>query len=154
MKKFIYILFVFTLVYSCSSDDEDSSTIIGCTDPDALNYNPEADQSGDICYYSVLGDWTALNYTVDGVNIFDFGYSYVDLSIYEDSSFLFALATDDGIETILTGFAEYDQSNNTATMTYDNGAIEYWEVTYIDGDELSVRVPYEGTISIIDFIRF
>ena len=39
-------------------------------------------------------------------------------------------------------------------MTYDNGAIEYWEVTYIDGDELSVRVPYEGTISIIDFIRF
>ena len=38
-------------------------------------------------------------------------------------------------------------------MTYDSGNQEIWEVTYIDGDELSVRIVDGSDITIIDWVR-
>ena len=76
------------------------------------------------------------------------------MTIFDDSSFILYIGYEDGSELSAIGVADYDQSNNTATMTYNDGTIEYWEVTYIDGDELSVRIPSDGTVSNIDWIRF
>ena len=155
MNKFIYLVLSISIILSCSSDDDSSSQVIGCTDPDAVNYNPNADESGAICYYSVLGDWTAYNWTVDGTDVFtNSTISYADMTIFDDSSFILYIGYEDGSELSAIGVADYDQSNNTATMTYNDGTIEYWEVTYIDGDELSVRIPSDGTVSNIDWIRF
>jgi len=154
MKKFIYLVLVISVILSCSSD-EDPAPIVGCMDSDAVNYNPDAEVSGAICYYSVLGDWTAYNFTLDGVDMFEnTSATYLDMTIFNDNSFIIYFGYEDGSELNTIGVADYDQNNNTAIMTYEDGTIEYWEVTYIDGDELSINFTSDGSVINIDWIRY
>lgn len=67
MKKIIY-LFTALLIVSCSTDDSDSTPdpIQGCTDPQAVNYNPDADINDNSCLYSIIGVWEVTSAKLNG----------------------------------------------------------------------------------------
>jgi len=51
----ILLLSLFTLISSCNndSDDQDIPEVLGCTDPESANYNPDATISDNSCLYTV-----------------------------------------------------------------------------------------------------
>ena len=52
MKKIVFLLAIAFAVIGCSNDDDSSPMeILGCTDPDSLNYNPDANTDDDSCIY-------------------------------------------------------------------------------------------------------
>ncbi|WP_420399015.1 Omp28-related outer membrane protein [Flagellimonas sp.] len=61
IKKIAYYLFlgVLTVLFTnCSKDDPktpEPQQILGCTDPDANNYNPDATDSDNSCTYTIVG---------------------------------------------------------------------------------------------------
>ncbi len=65
IRSYYLIIFAFLSLsfYSCGSDDEGTTTpvpILGCTDPESNNYNPNATEDDDSCEYGpFLGeiDW-------------------------------------------------------------------------------------------------
>ena len=133
---FYVLLFVPILSTSCSDDsDEASEPVIGCSDPGAVNYNPNADQQGE-CLYSLVGDWTAYHYTIDNQDVL-YAFSYFDIHVYDDSSFILEAEAIDGTYLQSTGVGSYDEESNTLTLTPDNGsAAEVWNLTYIDSEYL------------------
>lgn len=65
--KFLALAFLIALSFTaCNSESEPEPEpeILGCTDPDGLNYNPNATKDDGSCTYDVLGcmDETANNY--------------------------------------------------------------------------------------------
>ena len=128
MKKLILLLLI-PIFFTCSSDSDSD--------------------------YSILGAWTAENFTVMGEDVFvTTVYSYVNLTFFQNNSFTIYIGLDDGNEVDVSGYdAYYDRAENIIIMTYDNGNQEIWEVTYIDGDELSVRIVDGSDITIIDWVR-
>ena len=128
MKKLILLLLI-PIFFTCSSDSDSD--------------------------YSILGAWTAENFTVMGEDVFITTiYSYVNLTFFQNNSFTIYIGLDDGDEVDVSGYdAYYDRAENIIIMTYDSGNQEIWEVTYIDGDELSVRIVDGSDITIIDWVR-
>lgn len=52
MKKLALLLILAFIAFGCSNNDDDSSPeVLGCTDPNSLNYNPEATKDDDSCVY-------------------------------------------------------------------------------------------------------
>lgn len=85
MKR-LALLFTILFFISCSKD-ETSSSIAGCTDPQAVNYNVDATENDNSCQYSILGKWTATEYTTsDGVNLLA-QYRYITYEIFDDSRY-------------------------------------------------------------------
>ena len=127
MKKLILLLLI-PIFFTCSSDSDSD--------------------------YSILGAWTAENFTVMGEDVFIAnGFSYVNLTFFQNNSFTIYFGLDNGNEVDVSGDAYYDRAENIIIMTYDSGNQEIWEVTYIDGDELSVRIVDGSDITIIDWVR-
>jgi len=80
MKKFFYLFLVIPFFFaSCSKDDDDNkpsnnnpSTVNGCTDPDATNYNASATSDDGTCMYDITDAvWTMTLQTIDGANVLD-----------------------------------------------------------------------------------
>ena len=128
MKKLILLLLI-PIFFTCSSDSDSD--------------------------YSILGAWTAESMTVMGEDVFIAnGFSYVNLTFFQNNSFAMYIGLDNGNEVDVSGYdAYYDRAENIIIMTYDDGNQEIWEVTYIDGDELSVRIVDGSSITIIDWVR-
>ena len=103
MKKIIY-LFTALLIVSCSTDDSGSTPdpIQGCTDPQAVNYNPDADINDNSCLYSIIGVWDVISAKLNGqellgVNIGSelyFIYDQVDDNTLVTGSFATPIYTD------------------------------------------------------------
>ena len=153
MKKILVLLISITL--SCSSDDNNNSNIVGCTDPVAINYNPEATQSGGDCLYSLVGDWTAYYYTINDVDILG-AFSYFDIHVYGDSSYFIEAETIDGTYVQSTGMGSYDEEYNTLTLTPDNGnTVEVWNITYFDGQDLFMNYTDEsGSLHESEWVKY
>lgn len=117
MKKFLFILSIFLFV-SCSKDED--STVKGCTDPKAVNYNINATESDNSCQYSIVGDWAVVSYKLsDGTDIMA-SYSYILYQIYSNNTFYQEVADlDDNIIISLNG--TYSISSNNTQITFDNG---------------------------------
>ena len=60
MKKLLLLMSFIAILMSCSTDDDSQpipDPIQGCTDPQAVNYNPDADENDNSCLYSIIGVW-------------------------------------------------------------------------------------------------
>tara|TARA_B100000780_G_scaffold118358_1_gene83073 strand:+ start:232 stop:711 length:480 start_codon:yes stop_codon:yes gene_type:complete len=145
LRNYFYILLFIPLLFnSCSDDSDEPLPIIGCTDPLAVNYNPDADQQGVECLYSLVGDWTAYKFIFDGQDVLPV-YTYVDIHFYDDSTFYLEAELLDGTLIQTTGIASLDDETNTLTLVPDNGgATENWNLTYFDGEYVFMNLTDES----------
>lgn len=136
MKKFLFILSIFLFV-SCSKDDD--STVKGCTDPQAVNYNINATESDNSCQYSIVGDWAVVSYKLsDGTDIMA-SYSYILYQIYSNNTFYQEAADlDDNIIISLNG--TYSISSNNTQITFDNGITDPFLATIVSIDSENVKL--------------
>tara|TARA_Y100001968_G_scaffold297256_1_gene306051 strand:+ start:190 stop:813 length:624 start_codon:yes stop_codon:yes gene_type:complete len=51
MKRIIYIVFIFLILYCKNNSINEVQDIFGCTDPEACNYNPSANILDNSCFY-------------------------------------------------------------------------------------------------------
>jgi hypothetical protein len=159
MKKFkkfiIYFMLVPFLITSCSDDDDSSSVVIGCTDPQAVNYNPNADQQGVECLYTLVGDWTAYVYNIDETDALAV-FSYIDLHFYNDNSYLLEAELSDGSLMLTTGVASLNDDTDTLNLFADNGGeTETWNLTYLDGEYVFMNfTDIDGGFHDTEWVRY
>jgi len=155
-KYFVLLLFVPLLITSCSDDSEDEpQPVIGCTDPNAVNYNPNADQQGEECLYTLVGDWTCYYYNYEGQDVLS-AYSYIDIHFYDDSSYYFEAELNDGSLVQSTGVGSLNDATDTLTLIPDNGsANENWNMTYLDGEYVFMNMTdASGFFHDTEWIRY
>ena len=155
MKKLLLVSAL--LILGCSGDD-DSNSSSGCTDSLAVNYDVDATQDDGSCMYSIIGDWTVLQYTLsDGTNVMD-AYDYIDYTMYSDNSFIQYIGpvgTND--EIIITGTYSISGSNNsTLTFSIDEGPTTPSTIVSINSTtiELTFDVINTNLTADLTLIRF
>ena len=125
---YLIIFALFSLTYiSCGSDDDDSiqDPILGCTDPDAINYNSDATEDNSTCEYLPSGflgelDWAK---TYGGSN--------------EDEALSIVLSSDGGYMVLgNTRSTDGDVTGKTSTdldywlLKLDADGEKIWDRTY------------------------
>tara|TARA_B100000809_G_scaffold231545_1_gene246800 strand:- start:469 stop:1023 length:555 start_codon:yes stop_codon:yes gene_type:complete len=79
MKKILYLFLVLPLIFSsCKKEEEDNTpttTVSGCMDPQAINYNSNATQDDCACLYDIVGVWETTSALLNGQDIFSGNYS-------------------------------------------------------------------------------
>ena len=89
MKKLVLLMSFIAILMSCSTDDDSQSIpdpIQGCTDPQAVNYNPDADENDNSCLYSIIGNWDCITYEYGELDILS-AYIYIETTFYDDNSY-------------------------------------------------------------------
>jgi hypothetical protein len=155
MKKFIY-LFLVVLIAACSSDDSDSvpEPIQGCTDPQAVNYNPDADVNDDSCLYSIIGNWDCITYEYGEFDILS-SYFYIETTFYDDNSYYTEGETITGEFIQDVGlFNISGENNSTLTFISENGNTIVFSIIDISSNNLSLySSDFDGEEAIIEYIR-
>ena len=157
MKKLIY-LFLTLLIVACSSDDGDQA-ILGCTDPQAANYNPNATEDNGTCQFSIIGDWTVASYTFsDGTNVLA-PYDYIDYTLYSDNSYIqYVGVSETGQKLVFTGLYTLSGSNNSTLTFIDDstGLITVSTIVSISSTtlELTFNVPDSTLTANIRLVRY
>ena len=157
MKKLIYLLLTLFIV-GCSSDDGNQA-ILGCTDPQAVNYDTNATEDDGTCQFSIIGDWTVTSYTLsDGTNVLA-PYDYIDYTLYSDNSYIQYVGisgTNDYL--IFTGIYTLSGSNNSTLTFIDDstGLITVSTIVNISSTtlELTFNVPDSTLTGNIRLVRF
>jgi hypothetical protein len=161
MKKVLLLfVFIFTLI-SCSSDD---APVLGCTDPNSINYNPDATENDNNCQYSIIGDWRITKYTLGSTNILN-GYTSLNWSIYSNGTTRLegvtssAAAVGAGFTIVVNGtYIISGSNNNIITLTNtDPGTADIpstvWTFKSITGTTFSITsddvLGNSGTIEAI-----
>jgi len=160
MKKFIYLLLTISLIYNCSSDDDNTSNtqVSGCTDPQATNYNANANSDNGTCLYSIVGDWTVTEYTLsDGTDILA-AYDYIDYTLYSDNSFIqYFRVTGTTDELIVTGTYSIGGSNNSS-ITYivdGSGLTTVATILSVSYTNMSLNFDVDSTTTAyMELVRF
>ena len=149
MKKLLLLSAL--LIFTCSSDDDNN--IAGCTDSGAVNYNPSASQSDGNCQYSVTGNWGCTSFIIDGINVLE-AFNYFDLLIYEDGAYIINAEDIDGLQASDSGVANYDPNTNSLILISDDGSVENWNVTYLDGLSLNMNINTDGMQANSEWIKY
>ena len=149
MKKLLLLSAL--LIFACSSDDDNN--IAGCTDSGAVNYNPSASQSDGNCQYSITGNWGCTSFIIDGINVLE-AFNYFDLLIYEDGTYIINAEDIDGLQSSDSGVANYDPNTNSLILISDDGSVENWNVTYLDGLSLNMNINMDGMQANSEWIKY
>ena len=149
MKKLLLLSAL--LIFACSSDDDNN--IAGCTDSGAVNYNPSASQSDGNCQYSITGNWGCTSFIIDGINVLE-AFNYFDLLIYGDGAYIINAEDIDGVQTSDSGVANYDPNTNSLILISDDGSVENWNVTYLDGLSLNMNINMDGMQANSEWIKY
>ena len=135
MKKTIYFLFLITLL-SCSNSDD--APVLGCTDPNSINYNPDATEDNNSCQYSIIGEWLITKYTLGSTNVAA-SYSRMYMEIFNDNSILFDNTLLDGSRLIYTGQYTVGGTNNSRlNITNEFGDTAIWDVIEITSNSIKL----------------
>jgi len=136
MKKIAQLLLLAVTMISCGSDD-DTTTILGCTDENSLNYNSSATQDDGSCSYSLnltinfKQDWDGTNVSSD-----DFGtteYTNLNGEVLKITKLRYLISkvilhSNEGDDLEIEGYNLIDISDsNTLSVVKD---IEIQDVTY------------------------
>ena len=136
MKKYIYFLFAFALIFSSCTKEE------GCTDPLATNFNVDAENDDGSCVFGLAGgEWItqsitstgSLTATMMGIPLLDSTINYTETN--PDSLEPYKLVINDN-----GTYMEYDNSNNVV----EGGT---WSAT---NDQLTINTP--DTTLVLDII--
>ncbi len=99
---FRLIILVLTLIYLFGCEDSDNKEKdLGCTDPSALNYDPEATEDDDSCIYECPDNSSFVLLTTNGgldwkeLCLFQYtGWAVVDISVIDTNNIWFCSAGD------------------------------------------------------------
>ena len=132
MKNNFYILMLMSLAIittSCNKDDDEmnepiNDVIMGCTDPTASNYNPNATEDDDSCVYEISGctNEDAVNYNPE--------------------------ATVDDDSCIILGCTDENAINYNPDATDDNGSCEYSNASILNGNWNIISLDYNTEIDL------
>ena len=112
MKKLVLLMSFIAILMSCSTDDDSQSIpdpIQGCTDPQAVNYNPDADENDNSCLYSIIGVWETTSAILNGQEIFGDVVKSELYLIYDES------------DDFTLGTSSYTDTNYTDLYIYSIG---------------------------------
>ena len=132
MKKYIYTITALTMliiISSCSNQDDDTNnniTIMGCTDPNATNYNTNANQDDGSCTYS------------------NYGCTNPEAANYNPN------ATEDDGSCIILGCIDENAINYNPDATNDNGSCEYTVSFLLNGDWDIISLEYSTEVDLSD----
>jgi hypothetical protein len=133
MKKLLYTLLAVSIIFTACRKEEQ-----GCTDPNAINYDPDIEDTfGNFdgsCCYDIVGGWFATNTVIDSVYTVSYMGEIIDslsssgireinftshgyYGVYDGPTFVSFLS--DGI-----GIVDYNEDNIQDTLNYSiNGNI-------------------------------
>ena len=135
MKKVLLLFVIVFTVISCSNED---APVLGCTDPNSINYNPEATEDNNSCQYSIIGEWLITKYTLGSTNVAA-SYSRMYLKIFDDNSILFDYTLLDGSRLIITGQYTVGGTNNSRlNITNEFGDTTIWDVIEITSNSIKL----------------
>jgi len=133
MKKLLYPLLAVSIIFTACKIEEE-----GCTDPNAINYDPDIEDTFEnydgSCCYNIVGSWYATNTVIDSVftvsymgemidSLSNSGIREINFTSYEHDGVYygptFVSFLSDGI-----GIVDYNEDNIQDTLNYSiNGNI-------------------------------
>ncbi len=169
MKKLLLLMSFIAILMSCSTDDDSQPIpvpIQGCTDPQAVNYNSDAEENDNSCLYSIVGVWELTSAILNGQELLgiDIGseiyliYGESDDYVlqtgsFSDSNYTDLVAVGDGTWSLInqqvwnTQADVYDASGNfllsydlSSTVTEINGNIfEFTTTNYPNSGDVYIK---------------
>tara|TARA_Y100000385_G_C12782889_1_gene504263 strand:+ start:216 stop:689 length:474 start_codon:yes stop_codon:yes gene_type:complete len=157
MKKLVLLMSFIAILMSCSTDDDSQSIpdpIQGCTDPQAVNYNPDADENDNSCLYSIIGNWDCITYEYGELDILS-AYIYIETTFYDDNSYYTEgeLITGEFIQDIGL-FNISGENNSTLTFISEDETTTVFSIIDISSNNLSIySSDVGGEEATIEYIR-
>ena len=157
MKKLVLLMSFIAILMSCSTDDDSQSIpdpIQGCTDPQAVNYNPDADENDNSCLYSIIGNWDCITYEYGELDILS-AYIYIETTFYDDNSYYTEgeLITGEFIQDIGL-FNISGEDNSTLTFISEDETTTVFSIIDISSNNLSIySSDVGGEEATIEYIR-
>ena len=138
MKKIFYLLLILPLFFTSCKKEE------GCTDLQAANYNPDAEEEDGSCLYSLVGSWSMDDYIIAGLSLFSsthFANPITEsvVSFNNDYSFLAATSYADNSLINSTGVWSII-GTSTLRMIDDTGEQVDWTIIEINGSQMEIYV--------------
>ena len=157
MKKLVLLMSFIAILMSCSTDDDSQpipDPIQGCTDPQAVNYNPDADENDNSCLYSIIGNWDCITYEYGELDILS-AYIYIETTFYDDNSYYTEgeLITGEFIQDIGL-FNISGENNSTLTFISEDETTTVFSIIDISSNNLSIySSDVGGEEATIEYIR-
>jgi hypothetical protein len=140
MKNLLYLFLVLPLVFSSCKKEE------GCTDPQATNYNADAEDDDGSCLYNVVATWNITGYTLDNMSIMSSVFNPYLMSgtwtVNTNNTFTANMVWSDATVDLLNGTWELI-GLSTFALTLD-GELTNWTITELDGNSMEITATIDG----------
>jgi len=141
MKKILYLFLVLPLIFSSCKKEE------GCKDPQATNYNADAEEDDGSCTYNITGVWGVDDYILNGTSLFS-----SSLPLYITSMAM--TLNSDGTSWALAYYSDGTELNvygvwsligtSILRLTNSDGDTVDWTITKLDGSKCEIYASDVG----------